>query len=51
MLPVLGFAALWSRYRRTDAGLTPGKLWDALLWLSCLGFLIAGVWAVVSHIG
>lgn len=50
MLPVLGFAALWSRYRRTDAGLTPGKLWDALLWLSCLGFLIAGVWAVVSHI-
>lgn len=51
MLPVLGFAALWSRYRRTDAGLTPGKLWDALLWLSCVGFLIAGVWAVVSHIG
>ncbi|MGK0434792.1 MAG: Mn2+/Fe2+ NRAMP family transporter [Planctomycetota bacterium] len=51
MLPVLGFAALWSRYRRTDAGLTPGKLWDALLWLSCVGFLIAGVWAVVSHLG
>ena len=48
MLPVLGFAALWSRYRRTDAGLTPGKIWDALLWLSCLGFLIAGVWAVIS---
>ena len=51
MLPVLGFAALWSRYRRTDAALTPGKLWDALLWLSCAGFLVAGVWAVVSHLG
>jgi hypothetical protein len=49
MLPVLGFAALWSRYRRTDAALTPGRLWDAMLWLSCAGFLVAGVWAVASH--
>lgn len=51
MLPVLGFAALWSRYRRTDAALTPGRLWDVLLWISCAGFLVAGVWAVVSRLG
>lgn len=50
MLPVLGFAALWSRYRRTDAALTPGRLWDAMLWLSCAGFLAAGVWAIASRV-
>ncbi|MFK7739998.1 MAG: Nramp family divalent metal transporter [Planctomycetota bacterium] len=49
MLPVLGFAALWSRYRRTEAALAPGKLWDTLLWLSCLGFLIAGVWSLANR--
>jgi len=50
MLPVLGFAALWSRYRRTPKQLTPGKVWDALLWLSCIGFFIAGVWAIVNRL-
>jgi Mn2+/Fe2+ NRAMP family transporter len=50
MLPVLGMAALWSRYRRTDPALSPGKLWDAMLWLSCFGFLIAGVWAIAARV-
>jgi hypothetical protein len=40
LLPVLGGAALFFRYRRTPAGLAPGKLWDLGLWASCLGFLV-----------
>lgn len=45
MLPMLGFAALYFRYRRSEARLRPGRLWDFLLWISCLGFLIAGGYA------
>jgi Mn2+/Fe2+ NRAMP family transporter len=45
MLPMLGVAVLYFRYRRVDPGLRPGRLWDLMLWLSCLGFLIAGGWA------
>ncbi|MAG56881.1 MAG: transmembrane Mn(2+) transporter [Planctomycetes bacterium] len=45
MLPVLGFAALWFRYRRGHPEIRPGRLWDAMLWLSGLGLLIAGGWA------
>ncbi len=48
MLPVLGFTALWFRYRRTEPALRPGKLWDAVLWLSCAGFLVAGGWALLG---
>ena len=43
ILPILGGAALYFRYRRTPEGLTPGRRWDACLWLSCLGFLVVGV--------
>jgi len=42
LLPVLGAAALYFRYRRTPAGLAPGRLWDIGLWVSCLGFLLVG---------
>lgn len=48
MLPMLGFAALYFRYRRTDRGLKPGWGWDAMLWLSFVGLLIAGVWSLYS---
>jgi hypothetical protein len=48
MLPMLGVAALYFRYRRADARLIPGRWWDVLLWLSCLGFLIAGGWSLYS---
>ena len=51
MLPVLGAAALWLRYRRIPAGLVPGRAWDALLWLSCVGFLVAGVWIALTKLG
>ncbi len=43
MLPMLGGAALYFRYRRCDARIAPGKLWDTLLWVSVVGLLLAGV--------
>jgi len=48
MLPVLGFGALWARYRWTDAGLQPGRVWDVALWLSCAAFLLVGCWSLAS---
>ncbi len=42
MLPMLGFAALYFRYRRCDPRITPGRLWDVMLWLCAFGFLLAG---------
>ena len=50
MLPVLGFAALWLRYRRVDPALRPGRTWDALLWLSFAGFLVAGGWSLAVRL-
>jgi Mn2+/Fe2+ NRAMP family transporter len=34
MLPMVGAAALFLRYRRTDRRLAPGLMWDLFLWLS-----------------
>lgn len=34
MLPMIGAAALFLRYRRTDPRLRPGVAWDVFLWLS-----------------
>ncbi|MEZ4703070.1 MAG: Nramp family divalent metal transporter [Rhodothermales bacterium] len=48
MLPMLGIAALFFRYRRADERLLPGKLWDVMLWISCLGFLVAGAWSLYN---
>jgi len=42
MLPMLAVATLYFRYRRCDRRITPGKLWDLMLWLSALGLLVAG---------
>ncbi len=44
MLPMLGAAALFFRYRRCDSRLRPSRVWDGWLWLSCTGLLIAGAW-------
>jgi len=51
-LPMIGTAALFLRYYRTDRRLTGGLLWDVLLWLSLLAFfLIAGygVWDLLRE--
>lgn len=50
MLPMLGFAALWFRYRRCDAALRPTRLWDLLLWLSVGGFVVIAAWYVGHRI-
>jgi hypothetical protein len=48
MLPMLGAAALYFRYRRSDENLRPGRLWDAMLWISLAAFAVIGVWSIVS---
>jgi len=50
LLPMLGGAALFFRYRRCDPRVAPGKPWDALLWLSVMGLLIAGGWGAWTKI-
>jgi Mn2+/Fe2+ NRAMP family transporter len=46
MLGALGVSVLFFRYRDTDPRLIPSRWWDALLWISALGFVIVGVWTV-----
>jgi Mn2+/Fe2+ NRAMP family transporter len=42
MLPMLGAAGLYFRYRRCDSRVRPGFVWDVCLWASGAGFLLAG---------
>ena len=50
MLPMLAFAALYFRYRLSDARLRPGRAWDILLFVSSLGLILAGVWGAYSKL-
>lgn len=50
MLPMLGIAAIYLRYTKIDSRLTPGRLWDLLLFLSCLGLLVAGGYGVYKQL-
>jgi len=50
MLPLLGAAALFFRYRRCPAALVPGRLWDIGLWVSCAGLLVAGSYAFYNTV-
>ncbi len=50
MLPVLGVAALYFRYRWTDPRLRPGRAWDLMLWVSVLGLVVAGLWGAWSKL-
>jgi Mn2+/Fe2+ NRAMP family transporter len=50
MLPLLGVAALYFRYRRCDARLIPGKLWDVGLWISVAGLFVAGGFALYTKV-
>jgi Mn2+/Fe2+ NRAMP family transporter len=45
MLPMLGAAGLYFRYRRCDSRVRPGFVWDVCLWVSGAGLLLAGGWA------
>lgn len=44
LLPMLGFAALFFRYKKTDRRLAGGRVWDVMLWLSFLCFAVIGVY-------
>jgi Mn2+/Fe2+ NRAMP family transporter len=46
MLPMLGGAALFFRYKRSDSRITPKLLWDLFLWVSAAGMLVTGLWTV-----
>ena len=50
MLPMLGGATLYFRYRRCDRRIAPGRLWDLMLWLSALGLLVAGGWLALTKL-
>ena len=43
MLPMIGGAALFLRYQRTDRRLTPGIVWDIFLWLSVFALTATAV--------
>ena len=50
MLPLLGVAGLFFRYRRCESALAPGRLWDIGLWLSVIGMFIAGGYALYEKV-
>ena len=50
MLPMLGGAALYFRYKRSDENLRGGSVWGVMLWLAFIGFLIVGAWSLYSAI-
>ncbi len=50
ILPFLGVAALYFRYRCCDARLVPGRLWDIGLWISVVGLFIAGAYAFYDKV-
>jgi Mn2+/Fe2+ NRAMP family transporter len=51
LLPLLGYAALYFRYRRSDKRLLGGITWDIMLWLSFACFVIIGIYLAGSKIG
>ena len=50
-LPVIGTAAVFLRYRRTDRRLTPGKVWDIFLWVSVLVLFGTALYGVFTQMG
>lgn len=49
LLPLLGVAALYYRYRCCDPRIAPGRTWDIFLWLSVFGLAVAGIWSAYSE--
>ena len=50
MLPLLGIAALYFRYKRTEEALVPGRVWDVLLWISFGALCVAGGWTLYANL-
>ena len=51
LLPALGFAVLWLRYREKDSALLSGRVWDVMLWLSFLSFVGIGLYLAITKLG
>ncbi|MEX0701489.1 MAG: Nramp family divalent metal transporter [Planctomycetales bacterium] len=49
LLPMICVGALYFRYTLTDARLCPGRMWDAMLIVSCVAMLVAGAWGVYEQ--
>ena len=49
-LPMIGTAALFLRYRRTDPRLRPGMVWDAFLWLSVAALFATALYGVLDNV-
>ncbi len=49
MLPFLGFAALYFRYRVVHPMLRPGKTWSAFAIVSFLSFVVIGVYQIIDR--
>lgn len=45
-LPIIGFSALYLRYKRMDKRLLPGRAIDVLMWICAVLITIIGVYAV-----
>ena len=50
MLPFLGLAAVYFRFRRTDRHLRPGLVWTVLLVLAALAMVCVGLYQIVVQI-
>ena len=50
MLPIVGFAVLYFRYKLSDSRLGYSKVWDFFLWASFVSFLIVGIYQLYSKI-
>jgi Mn2+/Fe2+ NRAMP family transporter len=46
VLPIIGFSALYLRFKVLDPRLRPGPAWDAALLLSCLSLLVVGLFSL-----
>ena len=44
LLPMLGFATLYFRYKRCDPRLKPTLAWDIMLWVSFVCFTVIGIY-------
>ena len=50
MLPMLGFAALYFRYKHSDSRIRPSAVWDFFVVLSAIGLFIAGGFAAYTKL-
>jgi len=51
LLPMLGFAILWFRFKKTDPRLAPGRVWDVMLCLSFASFVAIGIYIAWTKLG